>query len=162
MFSIGAFNQKKALVGAFSVIVKLRRLIVCSSNTQLICQVTPWYYLLLMSSVVIFSILINISKYDSPSNITSTHETDGSGFSSTAPRPSTSRPRPAPTSRSSSLSPRSSGSTPPTARSANTIPVYLSFFPKSLRLKNFSLVLKNISHLLPRNVSPFLSNICRL
>ena len=154
------------------MIVKLRRLIVCS-NTQLICQVTPWYYLLLMSSVVIFSILINISKYDSPSNIPSTHETDGSGFSSTAPRPSTSRPRPAPTSRSSSLSPRSSGSTPPTARSANTIPVYLSFFPKSLRLKNVSLILKNISHLLPRkvslfsediisNISLFLSNICRL
>ena len=157
MFSIGAFNQKKALVGAFSVIVKLRRLIVCSSNTQLICQVTPWYYLLLMSSVVIFSILINISKYDSPSNIiTSTHETDGSGFSSTAPRPSTSRPRPAPTSRSSSLSPRSSGSTPPTARSANTIPVYLSFFPKSLRLKNVSLILKKYFPSVSKKCFPFL------
>ena len=121
------------------MIEKLRRLIVCSSNTQLICQVTPWYYLLLMSSVVIFSILINISKYDSPSNITSTHETDGSGFSSTAPRPSTSRPRPAPTSRSSSLSPRSSGSTPPTARSANTIPVYLAkFFPQIIAVKKIS------------------------
>ena len=29
---VGAFNQEKALVGAFSVIVKLRRLIVCSSS----------------------------------------------------------------------------------------------------------------------------------
>ena len=28
---VGAFNQEKALVGAFSVIVQLRRLIVCSS-----------------------------------------------------------------------------------------------------------------------------------
>ena len=29
---VGAFNQKKALVGAFYVIVQLRRLIVCRTN----------------------------------------------------------------------------------------------------------------------------------
>ena len=29
---LGDFNQEKALVGAFSVIVQLRRLIVCSTN----------------------------------------------------------------------------------------------------------------------------------
>ena len=31
---VGAFNQEKALVGAFSVIIKLRRLIVCSSTGE--------------------------------------------------------------------------------------------------------------------------------
>ena len=29
---VGAFNQEKALVGAFSAIVQLRRLIVCNTN----------------------------------------------------------------------------------------------------------------------------------
>ena len=32
---VAAFNQEKALVGAFSVIVQLRRLIVCSTNGDL-------------------------------------------------------------------------------------------------------------------------------
>ena len=37
MFSIeGAFNQEKALVGAFSVIAQLHRLIVCSTNNSTI------------------------------------------------------------------------------------------------------------------------------
>ena len=31
---VGAFNQEKALVGAFSVIVQLRRLIVYSTSTD--------------------------------------------------------------------------------------------------------------------------------
>ena len=31
---VGAFNQEKALVGAFSVIVQLRRLIVYSTTTD--------------------------------------------------------------------------------------------------------------------------------
>ena len=31
---IGAFNQEKALVGAFSVIVQFHRLIVCSTKTH--------------------------------------------------------------------------------------------------------------------------------
>ena len=31
---VGFFNQEKALVGAFTVIVQLRRLIVCSSNRE--------------------------------------------------------------------------------------------------------------------------------
>ena len=33
---VGAFNQEKALVGAFSVIVQLHRLIVCSTNINLV------------------------------------------------------------------------------------------------------------------------------
>ena len=35
---VGAFNQEKALVGAFSVIVQLRRLIVCSTTENALCR----------------------------------------------------------------------------------------------------------------------------
>ena len=38
---VGAFNQEKALVGAFSVIVQLHRLIVYSSNVDRLCPHCP-------------------------------------------------------------------------------------------------------------------------
>ena len=34
---VGAFNQERALDGAFSVIVQLRRLIICSTNSDVPC-----------------------------------------------------------------------------------------------------------------------------
>ena len=40
---VAAFNQEKALVGAFSVIVQLRRLFVCSTNHHTIpCYTSYW------------------------------------------------------------------------------------------------------------------------
>ena len=38
---VAAFNQEKALVGAFSVIVQLHRLIVCSTNQDRCCSAAP-------------------------------------------------------------------------------------------------------------------------
>ena len=39
---IGAFNQEKALVGAFSVIVQLRRLIVYTALVRNVYNLTIW------------------------------------------------------------------------------------------------------------------------
>ena len=40
--AVAAFNQEKALVGAFSVIVQLRRLFVCSTNHHTIPCTSYW------------------------------------------------------------------------------------------------------------------------
>ena len=53
---VAAFNQEKALVGAFSVIVQLHRLIVYTALTVLCCQ-----YLPLLRSIPVLVPLIHIS-----------------------------------------------------------------------------------------------------
>ena len=49
---VGTFNQEKTLVGAFSVIVQLHRLIVYSTGINIMCVCSGWVGLHLLLSLL--------------------------------------------------------------------------------------------------------------